>query len=165
MGNDQLKENFTKLIVSHQGILHRICRIYCRTLEEREDLMQEITLQSWNAYPGFREKSQFSTWLYRVGLNTAISHVRRSKRDPVSREVIDFDMIAQEDSLYSEQDLKNLYSAINELNKAEKAIIFLYLEEKKYKEIAEIVGISAKNVSVKIVRIKEKLSQIMEEIG
>lgn len=146
------------LILNNEMLIQKICRTYYRNLHDQEDLFQEIIIRILNSYDGFRKESKFSTWLYRVSINTAISH-KNQKQLPlltpqhIADKSIDDVYYAQK----GESDIDYLYKAIEKLNKIEKAIIHLYLEEKSYAEISEIIGISEKNVSVRIVRIKKKL--------
>lgn len=157
-------ETFEKLIVDHQNLIHKICNIYGKGEADREDLFQEITLQLWRTFHSFQEKSRFSTWLYRVALNTAITMKRKNKRLPNSISLSDREFQIPESSAEEslEEDLVQLRWAIRKLKPIDRAIIFLYLEEKSYQEIAEIIGITPKNVGVKIVRIKAKLLSILK---
>lgn len=159
------KDSFISMISSNQGIIHKVCGIYCNTAEDREDLFQEIVAQLWKSMKSFRAESKISTWMYRVALNTAITHFKKDKRRP------DKDSFAYEnfqipdkeyDKTYEEQ-LKVLHKAIYKLTGIEKSIILLYLENKKYEEIAEIVGISQNYVRVKMNRVKTKLKNMMGE--
>jgi RNA polymerase sigma-70 factor (ECF subfamily) len=159
------KDSFISMISSNQGIIHKVCGIYCNTAEDREDLFQEIIAQLWKSMKSFRAESKISTWMYRVALNTAITHFKKDKRRP------DKDSFAYEnfqipdkeyDKTYEEQ-LKVLHKAIDKLTGIEKSIILLYLENKKYEEIAEIVGISQNYVRVKMNRVKTKLKNMMGE--
>jgi len=146
-----------------QGILHKVCNIYCNNSEDKKDMMQEITLQLWKSYPGFQGKSKFSTWMYRIAINTAISNIRKSKQNPLMEALFEsqIEIPEKEDMAEMDDDVNNLYKAIAKLKEVDRAIIMLYLEEKSYKEIAEIIGITEKNVSVKLVRLKKKLEQIL----
>jgi len=161
--NKPVSETFSKELTENQGILHKVCNIYCNTISDKEDMMQEITLQLWKAYPNFQRKSKFSTWMYRIAINTAITNIRRSKRNPMMEVLfhIHHEIPEKEDIPDLSEDVNRLYRAISKLNDVERAIIMLYLEEKSYNEIGEIVGISEKNVSVKLVRIKKKLRKIL----
>lgn len=150
------------MIQKNQRIIHKITMIYANSSADREDLFQEICLQLWKSYPGFREEAQFSTWIYRVALNTAISNIRKSKNSLSFEPLRETDRIPDESSDETEQ-VKLLYSAISKLNRIEKAIILLWLEEKNYEEIASIMGTSKTNVSVKLVRIKRKLEEMISE--
>ncbi len=166
MKQNEQTERFVDMVSEHQGILHKICHIYCNNSEEKQDMMQEITLQLWSSFPNFQDRSKISTWIYRIALNTAISNIRRSKKHPLVEALFDTDLEipSRETDPALDEDINTLYQAIARLNDIEKAVIMLYLEEKSYQEIGEITGISEKNVSVKLVRIKKKLKEIIEEI-
>lgn len=154
------KKKFSELIQKNQAIIHKIARIYANGISNHEDLFQEICLQLWKSYPNFRGEAKFSTWMYRVALNTAISNVRKKKN------VFSFEPIRETDRIEEDGDsekdkVKLLYQAISKLNRIDKAIILLWLEEKSYEEIASIIGTSKNNVSVKLVRIKRKLEELV----
>ena len=161
---DKKKETeFLELIEKHQRIIHKICFMYCRNNPDKEDLYQEITLQLWKAFPSFKGQSAFSTWMYRVALNTAITMTRRYNfltLTPASSD-ISYEINS---SIELSEEVKILYKAISHLKELEKGIVFLWLEEKSYEEIAETLGISVKNVSVKLIRIKNKLSGIIKKL-
>jgi RNA polymerase sigma-70 factor (ECF subfamily) len=159
----EIEKEFIARINNHQGILHKICFVYAHSKPETDDLYQEIILQLWKSYPSFKGKSAFSTWMYRVALNTAITQTQKASwisRSPYKKDAF-YDL---DKSMDHTEDLKTLYRAIGQLNKIEKAIILMWLEERPYPEIAEIIGITVKNVSVRLVRIKAKLTQIIERI-
>ena len=126
---------------------------------DREDLFQEITLQAWKAYGNFRGDAKFSTWLYRVALNTAITFFRKDKKKPdiYSTDIIPEKVEENTDPL--EEQVKAMYAAIGELSKIDKALVMLYLEDYSYQEIGEMMGITANNVAVKMNRIKIKLKE------
>lgn len=159
-----MEKDFLKDISDHQGIILKVCRMYCSDVEESEDLFQEIVLQLWRSYPKFKAEAKISTWIYRVGLNTAITRLRKNNRKISTREIIDTDLNLPSvgndrvDIEYSD----DLQTAINALNKFDKAIMMLYLDEKSYLEMAEIMGISETNIGVKINRIKKKLKEILK---
>lgn len=160
-----MKELFLNIVTSNQGIIHKVCSIYCDTLEDREDLFQEIVAQLWRSYPTFRSESKVSTWMYRVALNTAITHFKKSKRRP-DKSQYDNSLLQIEDDCYDEtfdEQVKLLHSAIAKLTGIEKSIILLYLEDKPYEEIAEIIGITQNYVRVKMNRIKGKLKKLLGE--
>jgi RNA polymerase sigma-70 factor (ECF subfamily) len=147
----------------NQNIVHKICRLYTSDGDAHKDLFQEITIQLWKAFPKFRGDSKFSTWAYRVALNTAISLYRKNSK---SIQTSDYEkhsyFISQEDyNPEEEEQLKLMYKAIHQLNDIEKALIYMYLEEKDYTEIAETLGISEVNARVKMNRIKNKLKKIL----
>lgn len=153
-----LKEKeFLDLIDQHQNIIHKVCRMYTDNQDDHEDLFQEILLQLWQGYPRFKGDAKITTWMYRVALYTSISTFKkkqRIKKEPVS---ISTAGIENEDPYRYE----NLHAAIGTLSKMDKALVMLYLEEKSYKEIAEIMGLSETNVGVKLNRIKKKLKEIL----
>lgn len=158
-----LEHKFITEFQQNQNIIHKVCRIYTNNQEAHNDLFQEITIQLWNAYPKFRGDSKFSTWMYRIGLNTAITLYRKSKRTIKTQ---DFDNVLYKIEAINydpseEEQLKLMYKAIHELSDIDKALIFLYLEEKNYSEIAETLGISEVNTRVKMNRIKKRLKQIL----
>jgi RNA polymerase sigma factor (sigma-70 family) len=149
---------FLSLINQHQNIIHKVCNIYLHDSADKEDLFQEITLQAWNAYKNFRGDSKFSTWLYRVALNTAISFYRKDKRRPVFESANEFPDQPDETNEIEEQ-MKALHQSIGTLSKIDKALVMLYLEDYSYDEIGNMLGITANNVAVKMNRIKVKLKE------
>jgi RNA polymerase sigma-70 factor (ECF subfamily) len=159
----ELEHKFISEFQKNQNIVHKVCRIYTNNQEAHNDLFQEITIQLWRAYPKFRGDSKLSTWMYRIGLNTAITLFRKSKR---SIKTQDFDSVLYkiESSDYDdteEEQLKLMYKAIHQLSDIDKGIIFLYLEDKNYKEISATLGISEVNARVKMNRIKTRLKKIL----
>ncbi|WP_372653109.1 RNA polymerase sigma factor [Draconibacterium sp.] len=141
------KTEFSELIEKHQVIIHKITLVYANGQTDREDLFQEICLQLWRSFPNFRNEAKFSTLMYRVALNTAISDIRKKKTDIHFEQLRDNDRMETEPSDEKEQ-VKLLYRAISKLNRIDKALILLWLEEKSYEEIALILGISKTNVGV-----------------
>lgn len=157
-----MKKEFIALIGKHQGILQKICNIYFYRNPYKEDYYQEILIRLWKSYPGFRNDSTFSTWLYRVALNTSIDIIRKQSLRPRLTELSRVEYNIPENESNTESDLKDkLYQAIHQLSDFEKAIIVLYLEEYSYKEIGEIIGISEGNAGVRISRIKNQLIKIL----
>ncbi len=161
--SEEIEHGFIVLLEKHQNIVHKICRMYTDDMDSHQDLFQEITIQLWKAYPKFRGEAKFSTWMYRVALNTAITLYRKSKRSVATFGIdsIHFKIKAQEYDDTEEEQLKQLYTAVKSLNDIEKALVFLYLEDKSYKEISETMGISSVNARVKMNRIKSKLKKIL----
>jgi len=137
--------------------------MYCSDSTDAEDLFQEILLQLWKAYPQFNKSSKVSTWMYRVGLNTAITRLRKNNRSPSFEELASVHQALPETGVQRLDILfdKDLQEAIDRLDKFDRALLMLYLDEKSYKEIAEIMGLSESNVGVKVNRIKKKLKEIM----
>ena len=150
---------FVDLINQHQKIIHKVCNVYCFTPEDRQDLFQEIVLQLWRAYPNFKGKAKITTWLYRVALNTAITQKRKHKKSMIGSGQMLSDVKIADSEYQQIENQQLLKTLINSLSDVEKSIIFLYLEEKSYEEIAGITGMSKSNVSVRLVRIKKKLEQ------
>lgn len=161
--NKDLEDKFVRHLEKNQNIVHKICRIYTNDQASHKDLFQEITIQLWNAFPKFRGDSKFSTWMYRVALNTAITLYRKKKRSIQTQDYdsVHFRIQAEDYNPETEQHLKLMYNAVKELNDIDKALVFLYLEDKNYKEISETLGISEVNARVKMNRIKTKLKTII----
>ncbi|TYB77475.1 RNA polymerase sigma factor [Bizionia gelidisalsuginis] len=161
--NKELEHSFIELLEEHQNIVHKVCRLYTNNYDAHNDLFQEITIQLWKAYPKFRGDSKFSTWMYRVGLNTAITLYRKSKRRVKTQEfdAVQFKIKAEDYDNTEEQQLKLLYEAVYQLDDINKALVFLYLEDKNYKEISDTLGISEVNARVKMNRVKTKLKTIL----
>ncbi|MEH6681568.1 MAG: sigma-70 family RNA polymerase sigma factor [Sediminicola sp.] len=159
----ELEHRFVTELENNQNIVHKVCSLYTNDSDSHKDLFQEITIQLWKAYPKFRGESKFSTWMYRVALNTAITLYRKSKKKIQTQdyESVLFKIKAEEYDDTQEQQLKLLYDAVRELGDIEKALVFLYLEDKDYTEIAETLGISEVNARVKMNRIKNKLRTIL----
>lgn len=161
--DQKLESEFVSRLEENQNIVHKICRLYTHDQESHNDLFQEITIQLWKAYPKFRGDSKFSTWMYRVALNTAITLYRKSKRRVKTQDYdqVMFKIASQEYDSTVEDQLKLMYSAIRQLNDIDKALVFLYLEDKPYSEISETLGISEVNARVKMNRVKGKLKQLL----
>ena len=159
----ELEKKFANDLEKNQGIVHKICRSYTNNDSTHKDLFQEITIQLWKAYPKFRGDSKFSTWMYRVAFNTAISLYRKSKRSietsPIYDNLKELEFQAYDDS--KDKQLQQLYNAIYSLNDIEKALALLYLENRSYKEISVTLGISEVNARVKMNRTKKKLKKIL----
>ena len=159
------KEHFIKAIKEHEGLIYKVTLLYTDSLQDREDLYQEIIFQLWKSYDSFNNLSKLSTWFYRVSMNTAIYHLKMNNRK-VGTTTIDpmVDRIAEYKDNSEEEKLKLLHDQIQKLDLLEKGIILLYLEGKSHDEIAEIIGITKSNVGTKISRIRKKLkSQITKK--
>ena len=161
--SQQLEEEFVKQLEENQNIVHKICRLYTNDQDAHNDLFQEVTIQLWKAYPKFRGDSKFSTWMYRVALNTAITLYRKSTRrvKTTNYESVSFKITDIDDDDETTEQLTLLYGAVKQLNDIEKALVFLYLEDKSYREISETLGISEVNARVKMNRVKTKLTNII----
>jgi RNA polymerase sigma-70 factor, ECF subfamily len=158
-----LEKEFLEHLEANRKIIHKVCFIYCRNRSDINDMYQEIVLQLWKSYPSFKGNSALSTWIYRVALNTAITATRKSvmlvETDYVQEMADDY-----ESMMDLSEDTRLLYKAISKLERIEKAIILLWLDDKSYKDISDTIGISVKNVSVKITRIKVKLANILKNL-
>jgi RNA polymerase sigma factor (sigma-70 family) len=164
---DTKQTQFLQLITDNKGILFKICKIYQDDADDRNDLLQEMTLQLWLAFDSFRGESKFSSWMYRVALNTAIVFFKKQKRRPDDQPLHpDFDR-ADELSLAGEKEekLAIFYKAVQQLGKVEKALIYLYMEDQPYEEIASHLGITEGNVRVRLNRIKNKLKEIIKKMN
>jgi RNA polymerase sigma factor (sigma-70 family) len=158
---------FLKHIESNKGILFKICRIYQDNAEDRDDLLQEMTMQLWLAYDSFKGESKFGTWMYRVALNTAIAFFKKQKRRPDDQNLpYDFER-AEELSRANEEEekLAMFYKAVRQLNKVEKALLYLYMEDQSYEDIATHLGITPLNARVRMSRLKDKLKEITKKMN
>lgn len=152
------EREFILLLNQHQKIIHKICHMYMSDASAREDLFQEITLQAWKAFPSFRGEAQFSTWLYRVALNTAVTFYRKEKKHAAAVKHNETHHDA-DDSTEKEEQFSAMHKAIATLSNIDKALVMLYLEDYSYIQIGEMLGITANNVAVKMNRIKTKLKE------
>ncbi|NML71278.1 RNA polymerase sigma factor [Chryseobacterium sp. RP-3-3] len=160
---NSLEQEFLDKIEKHKGIIFKISKMYMSEKDDRDDLFQEITYQIWKAYLNFRGQSEFSTWLYRIALNTAIIFLKsEKKRSFISNgELSVFKVIQDEYDDGKEEKLAQMYRAIRQLNPIDKAFIFYYLEDFSGKDIAEQMGISEGNARVRMNRAKNKLKDIL----
>lgn len=162
MADEALQRRFSELLQANRGIVFKVAAVYARTPENRRDLEQEIAAQLWRAFRHYDEaRGKFSTWMYRVALNVAISELRRRRRcGPERFEPLEdrhLETIAAEPAEERDERLQTLYAFIEGLAPLERALILLYLEERSYAEIADVLGISETNVGTRIGRIKHKL--------
>ena len=151
---------FEQKIREHQLLIHKICHIYAYTEADRQDLFQEIVIGLWKAYPGFKGLSAFSTWLYRVAINTAITGLRQKKNLLIPYEPEALLSQLAEEPAPEEEHWQQLISAIEKLNEVEKAIVMLYLEDRSYEEMEDILGLGQGALRVKMSRIKDKLRKL-----
>jgi RNA polymerase sigma factor (sigma-70 family) len=160
MTTRELQERFQTRIEEHKKILYKVCNSYCRNRDDREDLAQEITIQLWRSFTKFDERQRFSTWMYRIALNVAISFYRRESsrtRHLLSADERLLDVIDVTAS--QSEDLTLLHQFIEQLDPLNKALILVYLDGNSYQEMAEILGISETNVATKISRLKKAVKQ------
>jgi len=151
--------DFIQSITQHQNIVHKVCNLYMKNEQDKKDLFQEIVLSAWKGFANFKGDAKFSTWLYRVALNTAITFFRKEKKQ-LKTVYDDYYADALPDTQLPESEqLAAMHKAIAELSDIDKALVMLYLEDYNYNDISDIMGISANNVAVKMNRIKTKLKE------
>lgn len=155
----ELEKTFVDFFKPNQRLIHKICRIYTDNAEDHKDLFQEITVQLWKSFPGFKGDAKFTTWMYKVALNTAITLFRKPQKKELKHAEIDISSLKMEYETYEDDGdkLKRMYKAIHEMSDVEKALIMMYLEDKSYREIGEILGITEGNARVKMSRAKNNL--------
>ena len=153
---------YTVSILPYAGIIIKICRAYTDTQEDFEDYYQEVCLQIWKSKDNFKQQSEWSTWIYRLSLNVCLTFLKKKKSKP---QRLDSDYLpdeAIEDShVFADESLDHLYVAIKKLSEVDRGVILLYLEEKSYQEIADILGTNANNIGVRIKRIKKRLKKLL----
>ncbi len=160
MATSELQERFAALIDEHKRILFKVCNSYCREGEERDDLAQEIIVQLWRSFPTYDQRLRFSTWMYRVALNVAISFHRRERTRRGHVVTSDEHVLEAIDETESQpEEVALLYQFIEALDPLSKALMLLYLDGNSYQEIAEVLGISETNVATKISRLKKTMKQ------
>ena len=158
------EKKFAKLIKDNQGLIIKVSRLYTNTLEDEQDLFQEIVLQLWRSYDSFKGQSKISTWMYRVALNTAITLFRKKTKSPQTDELLDYhhsDYV--EDDNEKQQHISTLYKVIKMLPNVERAIVTMYLDDLPYRDIAGNLGITEVNARVKMNRLKKTLKELMEK--
>ena len=160
------EDKFIDDINRNIGIIHKICNVYFNGPDDRKDAYQEILYQLWKSYPGFKGDAKFSTWMYKVALNTAITYAKISGRELGKERLPENYNPLTENSEQNNinEKLTFLYGAINALSGMDKAIILLYLEDNSYDEISTITGLTKSNVSVRLVRIKKNLKEQLKNI-
>jgi RNA polymerase sigma-70 factor (ECF subfamily) len=151
---------FEKKIREHELLIHKVCRIYAYTEADRQDLFQEIVIHLWKSYSTFEGRSRFSTWMYRVAINTAITGLRRKNHFISSYEPSALPLHHADEGSAEEEQWQQLLTAIEQLNEIEKAIVMLYMEDRSYEEMEEILGIGQGALRVKMTRIKDKLREL-----
>lgn len=163
MTEDKIKEQFLDILERNIGIIIRISRVYTKIKQDKEDLINDITLELWKSFKSFNGNSKISTWIYRVALNTSLNYNRKKRNDTLFSSINDFktetsEWLKEQDN--SEQS-EILYQCIDELNELNKAIILLYLDGNSHDDISEITGISKTNVGTRIGRIKEQIRNLV----
>lgn len=161
---DSKQKEFSQLIKGNQGLIIKVSRLYTNSLEDEQDLFQEIVLQLWRSYDSFKGNSKISTWMYRVALNTAITLFRKRTKSPLTSELdeVHFEYEQEQDDEKQAQ-ISLLYKVIKLLPNVERAIVMMYLDDISYKEIAETLGITEVNARVKMNRLKKTLKELMTQ--
>lgn len=163
---ESLKDEFLEILSHYQGILHKVTLIYFRNQVDREDNFQEIVYQLWKSYPGLHNKKSIGSWIYAVSINTSISRLKKNSRIEYSDHLPEsMDTIDTIGEIANNENFQLLLRAIYHLNEIDKSLMLLYLEEKSYDEIAEILGITKSNVGVRINRAKEILKQNLKHLN
>lgn len=162
------KERFLGIIGQNKRLIYKVANSYCRDPEDRKDLVQEIIIQLWRSFGRYDERYKLSTWMYRIALNTAISHYRRDRNRlessvPLHESLLE---LADDDGaeIFLDGRIKQLYELIGRLDELNRALMILYLDDNSYRDIAEVLGISETNVATKIGRIKNRLKQQFAKI-
>jgi RNA polymerase sigma-70 factor (ECF subfamily) len=160
METKELEREFLDMIAAQKRVIYKVCYIYAKDQDDLNDLFQEVVLNLWKSFPSYRGDSTVTTWVYRIAMNTCITFLRRSNTRlqtiPMTADVAS--LVADEEGRTGQ--LQELYRLINKLGKLERALILLWLEERSYQEMADILGISKANVAVKLLRTKEKLKKM-----
>jgi RNA polymerase sigma factor (sigma-70 family) len=163
---DSPQTRFATLLEQHRGIVFKVATTYCRHPDDRQDLVQEIAAQLWRAFPGYDTARPFSTWMYRIALNVAISHVRsivgRASAVPLDDHQDTHPGFAIDDGSAqheADQQLRALYAVIDRQSPIDRALLLLWLEDRSQREIAEVIGISESNVATKLNRLKQRIRQ------
>jgi RNA polymerase sigma-70 factor (ECF subfamily) len=163
---NKVSQDFYQIsILPFSAIIIKICRAYTNSQEDFEDYYQEVCLQIWRSKDNFREQCQWSTWIYRISLNVCLTLLKKKKSNGQAYFTSDVlpDVIITETRAFEDESLNQLYVAIRHLSEVDRALIILYLEEKSYQDIADILGTSANNIGVRVNRIKERLKKILNE--
>ncbi len=153
----QLEQQFTKTVTEHKSTIYTVCYMFSQDADEVNDLFQEVLVNLWKGFESFEQRSDIRTWIYRVALNTCISLDRKKRRQATARLSMDINLFEDRDEDTRQVDM--LHKRIAKLQPFDRAIVLLWLENLPYDEIGEIVGISAKNVGVRLYRIREQLKQ------
>jgi RNA polymerase sigma-70 factor (ECF subfamily) len=157
----EASHTFESLVKENEQLIFKVCSVYAYNAHDRKDLYQDIVLQLWRSFPSFKNNAKFSTWMYRVAINTAITGLRKNNKIQVDATNLD-DLHHLHDlkTANEEELLSELYTAISKLNEVEKAIVMLYLEDKSYEEMEDVLGINQGTLRVKMTRIKDKLRNL-----
>ena len=160
MDTKELEKDFLEMIGAQKRTIYKVCYIYANDQDDLNDLFQETVLNLWKSFPRYRGDSTLNTWVYRIAMNTCITFLRRSSSRPQTVPITAQVASSLETDEETASRLRDLYRLINQLGKLERALILLWLEERSYQEMADILGLSKANVAVKLNRTKEKLKKM-----
>jgi RNA polymerase sigma-70 factor (ECF subfamily) len=160
MDTKELEKDFLEMIGAQKRTIYKVCYIYANDQDDLNDLFQETVLNLWKSFPRYRGDSTLNTWVYRIAMNTCITFLRRSSSRPQTVPITAQVASSLETDEETASRLRDLYRLINQLGKLERALILLWLEERSYQEMADILGLSKANVAVKLTRIREKLKKM-----
>lgn len=155
------EQEFSQMVRKHKSTIYTVCYMFSKNEDEVADLFQEVMIKLWRGLPSFNGRSDVRTWIYRIALNTCISIDRKKKRHPETRLSMDINLFADKDK--ETEQVNILHKRISRLMPLDRAIVLLWLENISYDEIGAIIGISAKNVSVRLVRIREQLKSMSND--
>ncbi|MBR5440141.1 MAG: sigma-70 family RNA polymerase sigma factor [Prevotella sp.] len=156
-----IERQFAQIVAEHKSTIYTVCYMFSKDADEVSDLFQEVLVNLWKGFEGFEHRSDIKTWIYRVALNTCISLDRKKRRSSTVRLTMDINLFEDRDDDTRQIDL--LHKRISKLQPFDRAIVLLWLENHSYEEIGQIVGITAKNVSVRLFRIREQLKQMSND--
>jgi len=155
---DIKEQEFSRMVREHKSTIYTVCYMFSNDEDEVSDLFQEVLINLWKGFESFRHESKLSTWIYRVAMNTCIS-ADRKKRKQGTKVPLSMNINLYNDEDHETKQVRQLHERIQRLDLVDRALVMMWLEGMNYEEIADVVGISVKNVGVKLVRIKEKLKQ------
>ena len=153
-----LEQQFSKTVAEHKSTIYTVCYMFSQDADEVNDLFQEVLVNLWKGFEGFEHRSDIRTWVYRVSLNTCISLDRKKRRSATVPLTMDINLFEDRDEDTKQVDM--LHKRISKLQPFDRAIVLLWLEDLSYEEIGQIVGITTKNVSVRLFRIREQLKKM-----
>ena len=155
---DVKEQEFSRMVREHKSTIYTVCYMFSNDADEVSDLFQETLINMWKGFESFRNESKLSTWIYRVAMNTCISADRKKRRQG-SKVPLSMNINLYDDEDHETRQVRQLHERIQRLDLIDRALVMMWLEGMSYEEIADVVGISVKNVGVKLIRIKEKLKQ------
>ena len=156
-----LEQQFAQTVKEHKSTIYTVCYMFSKDADEVNDLFQEVLVNIWKGFDNFEHRSDIKTWIYRIALNTCISIDRKKRRAATAKVTMDINLFEDRDEDTKQVDM--LHKRISKLQPFDRAIVLLWLENLHYEEIGQIVGISTKNVSVRLFRIREQLKQMSND--